>query len=197
MTNPIYASAMLATAQRLAGVGAAPGRPALCDLRRATSTAYYALFHQLTRHGALVSVPSAEEDEISYLARWYSHTGIKRASRQVSMTASTGALPKEDRTAVALLRRSPARPVSPQLLTVAESFLELQAAREEADYSNDYEPLRYTTLDYVATAEVAVRTCWSLWRARSSSSDARIELHDGYARFLQLALLHSGGPRSR
>lgn len=197
MTSPIYASGMLRTAHALAGLTSGRGRPALSDLRRGTSTAYYALFHQITRHGALNAFPTATEPEIANVTRWFTHTGIKKAAAWVVVADGSRLPAKVDRSPVLLLRRDPQAPISQNLLTVAESFIELQDARHEADYSNDYDPVRYATRDHVATAELAVKAAWSMWRAQSSPKTSRLEESDGYRRFLALCLLASGGPRTR
>lgn len=197
MSSPIWASDMLRTAEKLAGKGAGQGRPALCDLRRATSTAYYALFHQMTRHGALIAFPSLEEDEISAVARWYTHTGVRKAATWVTLAQHASTPPREAREAVKLLRTTAGTIPPAQLLLVADSFIELQNARHDADYSHEYDPVRYTTLDHVATADSAVRATWSMWRAQWSPKENRQALHDLYSKFLSLALLASGGPKSR
>lgn len=188
---------MLRTAAKLAGKDAGPGRPALCDLRRATSTAYYALFHQILRHGVVAAVPTATEAEISRVARWFTHTGVRQSAGWVVSAASSNAPRKEDREAVQLLRGGPCQGVPPQLLQVAEAFIQLQDARHLADYSNDYDPIRYVTIDHVDTADLAVRATWSMWRAGQSTKQSRLDVHDSYRRFLHLALLKSGGPRAR
>lgn len=188
---------MLRTAEKLAGKDAGPGRPALCDLRRATSTAYYALFHQVTRHGALVAFPEAEENEISAVTRWYTHTGVRKAATWVTLAGGGRTPPREAAEAVRLLRTASDSTPPDKLLTVAASFVELQDARHDADYSHEYDPVKYTTLDHVATADAAVRATWSMWHAGWSSRDNRLALHDMYTRFLNLALLASGGPKSR
>lgn len=149
-----------------------------------------------SRHGAFALVHTAEEDEVAYISRWFSHTGIRIASDLV-ITAATGQPKRPDVTAVALLRKSPQQPVPDKLLLVAETFAELQDRRHEADYSNDYDPVRYSTLEHIASADVAIRASWSMWRAGESPHATRLDLHDSYHRFLQLALLKSGGPRSR
>lgn len=197
MTSPILASGMLRTAHALAGLSASRGRPALSDLRRSTSTAYYALFHQLTRHAALNAFPTSTEVEIANVTRWFTHTGIRTASSWVIVADGPQVPKKTDRSSVELLRADPNRPIARQLLTVAESFIELQDARHEADYSNDYDPVRYATLDHVSTAESATRAAWSMWRAQSSPKSNRLEVWDSYSRFLQLCLSASGGPKSR
>ena len=197
MTSPIWASDMLKTAARLAGMNAGPGRPALCDLRRATSTAYYALFHQLIRHGVLAAFPTSSEFETSRIARWFTHAGVRQSCGAVLVAASTNEPRREDREAVALIRRHPSAAVPDDLVVVAEAFAQLQDARHLADYSNEYDPVRYVTLDHVNTAERALRATWSMWRAGDSPRAARKSTHDVYSRFLHLALLRSGGPRSR
>lgn len=196
MTSPIWASAWLRTADQLAGRGQGRGRPSLSNLRRSTSTAYYALFHQITRHGALASVSTASEAEVAYVARWFTHTGVRQASTWVLKAESKKIPAKADVHPVELIRSRKAQPPA-QLLSVAEAFIELQNARHDADYSNDYSPVRYTTLDHVDTAEAAVKDAWSMWRAKDSPKPARLELFDSYSRFLQLALLASGGPKAR
>lgn len=196
MTSRILASGMLRTARKLAEpVGA--GRPAYSDLRRATSTAYYALFHQITRHGAISMTWAASEDDISEVARWFTHTGIRKAAGWVIAAGSPRAghlIAKEARGPVNLLRQGAAS-VPAHLLTVAESFVELQDARHDADYSNSYDPVRFVTLDHLATADRAVKASWSLWRAREI--ERRHDEAGAYDRFLQLAILASGGPKAR
>jgi hypothetical protein len=197
MTSPILASSMLKTANLLAGATAGQGRPSLSNLRRATSTAYYALFHQITRHGVLASIPTATEKEIAYVTRWFTHTGIRKASGWVIAAASSRPPKKEDAKQVELIRRVPNGVPPAQLVTVAEAFVELQEARHEADYSNEYNPIRYPTFDHIQTADSAVRATWSMWRAMDSPKEPRQAVHDSYQRFLQLALLASGGPKAR
>ncbi len=195
--QPILASGLLRTADGLAGAAAGSGRPALCDLRRATSTAYYALFQQLTRHGAFASMPDAEESDVDLVSRWFTHSGVRAASDLVLVAASRDIPRRPDASAVAILRRAPTQPLPAQLIVVAQAFGRLQDVREAADYSNAYLPNRYETLSHVATSQLAVRETWSMWRARSSPKPPRRQLHQTYRRFLQLALLKSGGPRTR
>lgn len=200
MIRPIWASAMLRTAEKLAGVGAAPGRPALCDLRRATSTASYALFHQVTRHVVFAQVADADEDEVSTLARWLTHSGVRSAAESVLIAhaSTSGRAPKKAEVSrVATLTSFGRSPVPSELLDVAEAFLQLQERRHEADYSNDFDPSRFATLGDIGLARLALTRCWSMWRARNSSRAARLALHESYRRFLMLALLDSGGSRTR
>lgn len=194
MTKPLRAAALLRTADKLAGREAGSGRPAVTDLRRATSTAYYALFHRITRDGVIAALPSAVETDIAHVARWFTHAGIRAAADLVVVANGTNAPRRPDTSPVALLRNA-GLPL--QLVIVAESFTELQDRRIEADYDNDYDPVRWSTLDHVATAREAVTAAWALQRAVSSRRAERQKAHDAYRRFLLLALVKSGGPRTR
>lgn len=200
MTRPIYASALLKTASSLAGVGAGAGRPALADLRRATSTAYYALFHQIVRHGSFHFLPCANEDQAAGVARWFTHTGILKAA-QLVLTAA-GAKPlnsvaKDDRSAVMALRASAGGQIDPRVVLVADSFQSLQNARHQADYDGSYDPYKPVTLSHIDDAQAAVEATWWLWRSGATRSAKRQSAHATYCCFLDLAIMKSGGPKGR
>lgn len=201
MTSPIAAPGLLKTAHMLAGSNAGAGRPALSDLRRATSTAYYALFHQIVRHGCLDFLPDAGEAEVAEVARWFSHIGIRRASAAVSLAASTRPLthiPKDQRGPVIALRTTQgAGSFSSRALAVADAFQVLQDARHRADYDGTYDPYRAVTVNHVNAAEAAVQVTWWLWRSQWSTRTGRQTEFATYRCMLRLALIFSGGPRSR
>lgn len=200
MTGPIYGSRLIITAERLAGVGAGRGRPALSDLRRATSTAYYALFHQVIRHGAFEFLPEASESEAAELARWFSHTGVFSAAGLVLDAASgkpSGHFGKHDRVAIAALRSAAVGTVPLRVVTVADAFQSLQAAREAADYDGNYDPVRAVTLNHVQDAKEALAEARLLWSGQKRPGARRMGTDTTYRTFLRLALLKSGGPRWR
>lgn len=208
MTSPLRSSALLTTAKNLAGVGASAGRPPLSDLRRATSTAYYALFHQVVRHGSLVFLPTCDEEELAEVARWFTHTGVLKATQMVS-TADSGAplqqIRREQRTAVMALRSAagglePAhgiQPLPPQLVDLCDAFQTMQEARHLADYDGNYDPYRPTTIGHIRSAENGLNAAWWLWRSGSTQQPARVNANEAYRCFLRLALLLSGGPKAR
>lgn len=197
MTRPILASGLLLTAERLAGANAGAGRPALADLRRATSTAYYALFHQVVTHASKDFLPDGTDSEIADVARWFTHTGVYSAAGVVLAGART-AQPRRDLvTPVQSLRSACGGTVSHDLLVVADAFKSLQDARHDADYNGNYDPSRAVTLAHVQEASLAVRKTWALWSARTSPRKNRQALHAGHATFLRLSLLYSGGPKAR
>lgn len=201
MTRPIYADTLLKTASNLAGVKAGAGRPALADLRRATSTAYYALFHQITRHGAYNFLPNASEEVAAEISRWYSHTGILRSAQLVikaQSNASLKSIGKDDRSAVMALREaSQGHGIPSKLIVVADSFQSLQNARHRADYDSIYDPFRPVTLSHVADATAAVKASWWLWRSKELVQVKRSAAHATYSCFLSLAMMKSGGPKGR
>jgi hypothetical protein len=112
---------LLEQAESLAGRGV--GRPRQADLRRAVSTAYYALFHLLTQHGSRrVTATGALQPVI---ARAFNHGDMK----QVSQLFARGQVPGS------LAGLAPSIPIPPDLMDVAQAFIELQQARHTADYN--------------------------------------------------------------
>lgn len=102
-----------------------PTRPKQANLRRAISTAYYALFHLLVREAtsALVTDPGLRK----LVPRAFDHGDMKRACQPFA----AGHLPDHYR---AVAGTTP--PVVPDdLRTVAEAFSEPQQTRHEADYN--------------------------------------------------------------
>lgn len=200
-TRPIYGSSLIRTAESLAGIGAGRGRPALSDLRRATSTAYYALFHQLIRHGAFDFLPEASENEAADIARWFSHTGVLSAAGLVLDAASqkqTVHFKKSDRAAIASLRAvGPGSRPRPYLIGVADAFQSLHEARTSADYDGNYDPVRAVTINHIQDAKAALEWARLMWKGQSQPRAWGQGIDPDYRTFLRFALLKSGGPRGR
>ena len=111
---------LLEQAERLASAGT--GRPRQADLRRAVSTAYYALFHLLTRES---SRKVASHVGLRLLvARAFNHAEMKRAS----VAFAKKQLPED------LGSTMPTATISADLQMVANSFVQLQEYRHRADY---------------------------------------------------------------
>ena len=124
---------LLETARRLAQPGAA--LPTQADLRRAVSTAYYALFHCLAAAAAdLLTGSSSRGPEWHQVYRALEHGKAKRACRQ---QRALRAFPME-------IRR------------FAEMFVDLQEARHEADYALEGQYLKQDVLAIIGTAEDAI-----------------------------------------
>ena len=121
-----------------------PETPAQASLRRAVSTAYYALFHFLISE----AVANWNQDVLrSYLARAFDHAAMKNASNRV-LDNKKFPFSGENPVVVEKLRR------------VAESFVELQDKRHIADYDNTTVWTPVTALTQVTSAEQAFLT----WR---------------------------------
>lgn len=127
---------LLVTARHLAK--ARPSKPRQADLRRAVSTAYYAVFHALARECAdrLVGTNSASRSQEAWtqayraLEHGFEKQRCERASRQGFPTPIT---------------------------QFADAFATLQEERHRADYDPTASYTRAEALVHVATAERAIR----------------------------------------
>jgi hypothetical protein len=146
MSGPIKPEWLLRLARETAGEGARQGRPRTTNLRRATSDAYYALFHAIALAVANEGLPNASATEQHALSRYISHTAVKKASEWVSGAPP----PLHLQTVVNRLR------ASQSLRAVASAFATLHEQREAADYDHDADFTRRATLAEVRRAEQAV-----------------------------------------
>ena len=129
-------------------------------LRRATSSAYYAAFHQITQHGAAWMVHRGGPDQEEAVTRWFDHGSIdKAAGLLVQMVADprTG-----DRTGAR--RLFPNLAGSP-VLAVAAAFSTLQGRRHEADYAHDVDVTRAATVADIERAETLLERTDAMWEA--------------------------------
>src|SRR5258708_25785244 len=92
-----------------------PTNPKQASLRRAVSTAYYALFHLLIDEAVS---KWAVERQRSILARVFEHDKMKRVCAEILAVVKSGG------------------PLSPELNTVALNFIPLQQHRHTPDYDN-------------------------------------------------------------
>lgn len=200
MTRPIYGSRPLKTTELLACRNAGRGRPALSDLRRAASTAYYALFHQIIRHGTCDFLPGASESEIAEITRRHTHTGVLRAANSVVRAASAEPLTKiskPERPSVMVIRAAGGGVVDTDVPLIAGAFQTRQEARPSAGYDGNYDPVRLVMLNHIDDARTAVKKTRSPWRERESPELTRGQAHACYQSFPRLALLQSGTPKAR
>jgi uncharacterized protein (UPF0332 family) len=116
-------------------------RPKQASLRRAISTAYYALFHLLVSEAiSNWKVPGQRAD----LARAFEHGRMKEASKRIAGRSFPGSGPS----AVSALRN------------VAKIFERLQQSRHKADYDNS---TQWTRTSAVAEIDV-VGEAFSDWQ---------------------------------
>lgn len=114
-----------------------PRNPKQASLRRAVSTAYYALFHLLIQEA---SANWSRTDTREFLARAFDHKTMKDASIRAENAAYDAKLSPG---AVSKLR------------AVARTFRELQRERHLADYSNAIRWDRVSALARVQQAQTA------------------------------------------
>ena len=122
--------------------------PKQASLRRAVSTAYYALFHLLIDEA--VSKWSVERQR-STLARTFEHGKMKGICNDVLNTAKSGG------------------GVLPELNTVAQNFIVLQQHRVTADYDNSKQ---WSRTDVLKALDLATEA-FTAWRAISMQDAAQ------------------------
>jgi hypothetical protein len=134
---------LLTLADRLANP--APTDPEQACLRRAVSTAYYALFHLLVQEAVQgwLGSPAARLG----LERTLEHRNMRDVSRTVSQGSWRG-------------WSTPRIPVPAELKAVAKTFFHLQGARHQADYDN----AKTWTADDVRGKVAQVRTAFENWQ---------------------------------
>lgn len=156
MRHPIKPEWLLRLARETAG-DAGRGQQRTTKLRRATSDAYYALFHAIALAVANETLPNASAAEQYACSRYVSHTAVKKVSEWVSGASP----PLHVQTVVNRLR------ASPSLVAIASAVTTLQEQREAADYDHGADFTRRGTLAHIRSAEQAVAAI----RATSTSDD--------------------------
>ncbi|MGV1003569.1 MAG: hypothetical protein ACOYEV_02135 [Candidatus Nanopelagicales bacterium] len=166
---------LLVLADELAGREAGPGKPRTINLRRAISSAYYALFHRLTQHTATrLLADELWTPKHTSVARWVTHIELRKLS-----DAANG---RGNRALVDVLD-----PVDPRLSDLCQSFIDLQDARHGADYDDYFAVWKYQTLEYVDAARRALVAARELHGSGEKS----------YQRFLGLAVGGTNVAKSR
>jgi hypothetical protein len=137
-----------------------PRRPKQVNLRRAVSSAYYALFHLLTSEAS--ALYAAEVELAARINRTLNHGEM----RKVSSMFANNKLPKGVQSPLG----GYITPIG--MKTVADAFVDLQQARHAADYDLTYRLSRKETLEFVQMATEAFET----WRKVRKTDDARLYL---------------------
>src|SRR5712691_4729206 len=122
--------------------------PKQASLRRAVSTAYYALFHLLVDEAVS---KWAVERQRSILARTFEHAKMKAICDEVLKSVKGGGS------------------VPPELNTVAHNFIQLQQHRHTADYDNSKQWSRTDVLNVLNLATDA----FNAWLAISTQDAAQ------------------------
>lgn len=145
MIDPIR---LLVIADDLAG-RTKVGAPNQTSLRRAVSTAYYALFHHLLRSGAdaLVGKKNRKAARYALVYRSFEHGRMK----QICQAVDRPALAEREKIALGVPS------ICQELRDVANVFVQLQQQRHWADYSPAGKISRSDALDLVNQAEFAMK----------------------------------------
>ncbi|WP_066361816.1 hypothetical protein [Herbidospora mongoliensis] len=148
MKRIFKAEEYLHLARQIAGRAGGPGGPRAAHLRRATSTAYYAVFHELVGQGARRVVGNGRDDHRHTISRWYAHGNFRQTALWVEAIAKRKSAPE------AVTRLLSVN--GPDLALLSASFTKLQQLRHAADYDPEYEAVRVETLQHVTRAKVAI-----------------------------------------
>lgn len=155
-----YHDDLLSQARALFDSEQGPGRPKQATLRRAVSTAYYALFHLLINQATSKMPLRGNLRYQRAFGRVFNHGEMKKTS---SVFAAGNAPPSLG-----------AVVVPPALVNVAQAFVDLQEERHRADYDLNH-PFTKTS---VQVRLQQVEAAFADWRAVSD--------HDSAALFLTL-----------
>ena len=138
-----------------------PKKPKQASLRRAVSVAYYALFHFLIDESSRFLVSGSSNDRRKLrdaIARSFAHAQMKNTSQAF---AGRGGHPWKD-----------LFPVPPDLATIAQTFVDMQQERHEADYDLSRKFVRSEVLALIVRAQYAV----DRWPAVAASEASRAYL---------------------
>lgn len=124
------------------------GRPRQSYLRRAVSTAYYAVFHQFTLETSRHLLPQGSVTDRLALRRSVDHGAIRKVCDWI---ANPNGSPEHVRPMVTSLAQDNS------VVTVALSFLDLLEARHRADYDHLNGFSKPAALQHLATAKATVR----------------------------------------
>lgn len=136
-----------------------PTRPKQANLRRAVSSAYYALFHLLT--GEAAGLYATEVGRAARIRRTHNHGDMKKVSTQFLGSK----LPKA-------IQPQGSYTTPDDLKVVADAFVRLQQVRYEADYDLARTVTRNETLDIVRQT----RGAFDAWERVRKTDDARLYL---------------------
>ncbi|MGD0481352.1 MAG: hypothetical protein ABSA42_14350 [Terracidiphilus sp.] len=135
-----------------------PGKPKQASLRRAVSTAYYAVFHLLAWEAANQATPTSPSGLTVRVTRSLEHNSMKRAAQQFE----SGNLPDAIKPLVS-------SSVPAVLIEAARNFILLQDERHAADY----DLTRAFSRARAQTAVDAAARVLANWNAIRDTDDAR------------------------
>lgn len=146
--------------------------PHQASLRRAVSTAYYALFHLLISEA---TANWAREELRGKLGRCFDHGPMKNASE------ATVAQIRRDLKANAIGPMQ--KTIATHLNTIAKAFIQAQERRNEADYNTDKEWTPVEVATHIASVSEAFKT-WNAIRGEVAAQAYLVSLLGTKQRFV-------------
>jgi uncharacterized protein (UPF0332 family) len=144
-----------------------PKKPRQASLRRAVSTAYYALFQMLLSEGTLRLIPNKPASLRARVRRAFAHGEMKTVCEMFA---------KGPNKAVTDLLMGP---IEPELREIASTFIDLHEARHKADYDLTEIFDRSRVVAYIDRVEDAM----TKWKTVKKNPNANV--------FLASLLFHS------
>jgi hypothetical protein len=147
-----------------------PKKPKQASLRRAVSTAYYALFHLLVADGAKRLSPPAPPGLNLLVQRTFNHGEMRNVCRNFfdgHQAVSNGKKPGQPPAAT---RKLISLPLDPRLFNVVQAFIQLHEARNDADYDLASQWNRMDTLKHIQKS----RQAFADWHAVRGSPNATV-----------------------
>ncbi len=157
---------LLAQARHLATVD--KGKPKQANLRRAVSSAYYAVFHLLVSEGSATVGSRLNAAARAKVRRAFAHGDMKEVCKIYAK--ATGAANFKTPEIAQLLTF----PIEAEVKDVSQAFHDLQEARHSADYDVSSKWSRLKALTFIIAAEDA----FSNWQVAREFPNAKIFLFD-------------------
>jgi uncharacterized protein (UPF0332 family) len=152
---------LLDEAKTLAKLEASRGRPRQASLRRAVSTAYYAVFHLFASEAALQACSPTPRGLHERVQRALTHETM----RQATAAFSGGKLPSHVETLICT-------PLEGEVVEISRIFVQLQEFRHKADYDTSERFNKQMVQNLVKDAE----TLFDLWRQIREIDNAHVFL---------------------
>jgi hypothetical protein len=165
--RPLYPRELLGLAYRLTGRDGGRRRPRTVDLRRAVSTAYYALFHGWTWTVATEFLGASDDHRVADVCRWINHTDILHLLNAVRL-ANNGEISRNEAGAGKHIEPLLPRPIDARLVLVSRAFSSLQQHRHDADYDDRYDVSKELALEQVELTDDALTALWALYADRDA-----------------------------
>ncbi|MGD0183730.1 MAG: hypothetical protein ABSC25_00590 [Roseiarcus sp.] len=135
-----------------------PRRPKQASLRRAVSTAYYALFHLMIEDSARALSPSSPAALRKVVQRAFQH-GLMKTTCKDFVQANTAIMNNKQSALPTAVETMLAFPFDADLITVLTAFVDLQESRHKADYDLTEQWNRLDALNKI----LMVREAFAAW----------------------------------